>query len=207
MPELIDRNGPALWDAILDAVGPYWNPVIAGGCIRDLFLGVPAKDVDVFVPAEYVEDLTSIVDQLSPVLAHGRMVWTNAEAAETEADLEWAFRDMRACEAQTTYSGDGFAPDLIGVWEGEIIGVPVNIIGRRSLEEGPSFLVKTFDFDILKAYHGTHGHTIQTEEFARDIRDKTATLAHRLSRPQSLQRFARFNARNPGVLTLKDRWA
>lgn len=195
-------NCPDHWDAILEVVGHHWSPVIAGGCIRDFFLGTEAKDVDVFVPAEFVEDVTAIVAGLNPTFCHGQLIWHNQEAWEDTLDLayvtEWQAND------EVTYSGDGFAPDLIAVWEGEILGTPVNIIGRRSLEDGPSFLVGTFDFNILKAYHGCHGHTITTNDFLRDREQRTATLAHGLSYKQSLRRFASFNERNPGVLRLVD---
>lgn len=198
-----DRNGPAVWDAILYAVGHHWSPIIAGGCIRDFYLGVSPKDIDVFVPAEFVEDVTSIVGEVERSTGAGHLIWANREAYEDHPDNEPV--DYHDCPDDVAYSGDGFAPDLIAVWEGEIIGWPVNIIGRRSLEDGPSFLLKTFDYNCVKAYHGCHGHTVTTNEFLRDIEQKTATLAHRMSYSQSLRRYHKFNSRNPGVLRLVDK--
>lgn len=44
-------NGPALWQAILDAL-PVRSAVIAGGAVRDYLLGVVPKDLDIFLPSE-----------------------------------------------------------------------------------------------------------------------------------------------------------
>lgn len=43
------NNGPQLWAAIL-ALMPE-GAIVAGGAVRDYFLGVEPKDVDVFVPS------------------------------------------------------------------------------------------------------------------------------------------------------------
>lgn len=43
-------NGPALWRDILAVMPP--GSIIAGGAVRDYFLGVEPKDVDVFTPAQ-----------------------------------------------------------------------------------------------------------------------------------------------------------
>ena len=42
------NNGPELWGAILRLVDDP-SAVIAGGCIRDFYLGVAPKDIDIFV--------------------------------------------------------------------------------------------------------------------------------------------------------------
>lgn len=193
------RNGPALWDAILEQVGQHWQPIVAGGAIRDFILNVPPKDIDVFVPAQFVEDVTSIVASLNPLTSHGRIIWINQEAYENTPDLQF----LEANQSAEEYSGDGFAPDLIAVWDGEILTVPVNIIGRRMLEDGPAALVNTFDFDVLKAYH-EKGTTVFTDAASRDLAKRTATLSHSQSYEQSLRRFARFNKREPGLLALRD---
>lgn len=200
---LPERNGPALWDNLLDIVGHHWNPVVAGGAIRDYFLEVEPKDVDIFVPAEYVEDFTSVIEGLPGHCTHGRIIWAQVEGILTEDEREALEGAGVGNLAEVdSYAGDGFAPDLIAVWEGEILGIPVNIIGRRALEDGPQALVDTFDFDIVKAYHTTAGITVTTGPFSTDLVNRTATLAHGLSYDQSVQRWARFNERNPGLLRL-----
>lgn len=40
------ENGPELWNTILAQIP---GGIIAGGCVRDYLMGVPAKDIDVFV--------------------------------------------------------------------------------------------------------------------------------------------------------------
>lgn len=45
------KNGPELWTEILTACRKVYgdDAVIAGGCIRDYFLGFEPKDIDIFV--------------------------------------------------------------------------------------------------------------------------------------------------------------
>lgn len=48
------KNGPELWNAVLDAVKTvYPQAIIAGGAVRDYLLGFEPKDVDVFVVGEF----------------------------------------------------------------------------------------------------------------------------------------------------------
>lgn len=46
------KNGPFLWDQILSHFPP--SAIIAGGAIRDWWLGVEPKDFDVFIPCDVV---------------------------------------------------------------------------------------------------------------------------------------------------------
>lgn len=43
-------NGPALWQMILDKAPE--GAIIAGGAIRDYFLGYQPKDIDIFLPSD-----------------------------------------------------------------------------------------------------------------------------------------------------------
>lgn len=200
MNAIPNRNGPALWDALLNVVGTYWKPVIAGGAIRDYYLGIEPKDIDIFVPAEDDDDVVSIIDQMSPLLAHGRFIWLN-EDADTGAIL---MGDVDITKAKIEYNKAAFSQDLIAVWEGEILGIPVNIIGRRSLENGPQALINEFDFNVVKGYYYGDGIVVATGPMEADIVAKTATLAHDRTHKQSLQRFERFNMRNPNLLRIVD---
>lgn len=177
------KNGPKVWDALLSIVGAYWLPVVAGGALRDHILGVDPKDIDIVVPALFEDDFTSIIESLNSATCEGTIIYpSDATGSEYEAS----------------------APlDLVGVWEGEIIGYPVNIIGRKSLRDGPLRLVETFDFDVLKLWYA-NGDIEATPAATRDLHQRRATLAHDRTYDQSLRRFARFNERNPGKLTLRD---
>lgn len=194
----LERNGPLLWEQLLEIVGHHWSPCVAGGAIRDFFLRVPCKDVDIFVPGLEIEDFTSIIESLPEKFCHGRVIWPSEEDPDNPEFLsENAIHDEGYREAE----------DLIGVWEGEIVGLPVNIICRKSLNNGPKALVSTFDFNVVKGWMESDGAVRQSPAMAEDLKHKRATLAHARSYDQSLRRFASFNARNPGKLALVDNYA
>jgi len=202
------KNIPDTWASLLRIVGTHWLPMVAGGCLRDAYLDLPAKDVDIFVPAHSDEDFYSIIDSLPSALVEGEIIWIGTAYIETERSHKFTGANPGA------YGKDEAAPDLVGVWEGEICGVPVNIIARESLCEhfaGEPFgsralrLLDTFDFDILQnAYGAGQGEYFRTPESRAAVRNKVATLRHDRSYQQSLARFAKFNQRNPGVLALND---
>lgn len=190
-----NRNGPDLWLTLLEIVGHHWSPCVAGGCIRDFFLKVEPKDIDIFVPGAELEDFTSIVDSLPERLAHGRILWPNEDDPDNPEFLsDKALNDPEYREAE----------DLIGVWEGEIIGLPVNLICRTSLYAGPKALVSTFDFNVCKGWMESDGAVRQSHSMSKDLSLKQASLAHNRCYEQSLKRWQRFNARNPGLLRLAD---
>jgi len=187
MSELLfpDRNGPALWQAILEIVGLHWRPVVAGGCVRDYVLVRNCKDIDVFVPASCREDFDSIIEQLDPKTCHGKII---SHGPEGDCANEYRLGEETEC---------------FGVWEGEIIGLPVNIVGRKSLEEGTDELVATLDFGINQCAWGPWRWTT-TSYFWQDKHANTFTLAHNRTYEQSLARFDRINARHGGLYRLVD---
>lgn len=183
---MADRNGPALWDAIMAVVGTHWQPVVAGGAVRDFYLRQEPKDIDVFVPATCTEDFTSIIDSMDVSLAHGTIISNFANPS--------AVSEYEAGEAN----------EVFGVWEGEIIGVPVNIVGRKSLGYGPVSLVETFDFGINQVAYDTDGQVQSSVLYEHDIAAKTFTLWHNRTYAQSLERFDRINERHGDAYRLVD---
>ena len=185
MSEPTGRNGPALWDTILEIVGPYWQPCVAGGAVRDFFLKQEPKDIDVFVPASSIEDFTSIISVLSPNLCNGRII------------------SLSDTDCASAYEA-GEENEVYGVWEGEIMDLPVNIVGRKSLGQSKRALIETFDFGINQCVRKQGGFFITTLAFEDDLINKTFTLAHNRTYEQSLARFDRINARHGGVYRLVD---
>lgn len=183
---MANRNGPALWQSILEVVGTHWQPCVAGGAVRDYFLAQEPKDIDVFVPATCNEDFTSIIDALPAKLAHGRIIGLMGDPS-------------LASEYQA-----GEETEVFGVWEGEIIGLPVNIIGRKSLNTSIVGLLHTFDFGINQCAYSVSGCFIDTQEFVQDFFVGTFTLMHNRTYAQSLGRFDRINARHGGKYRLVD---
>lgn len=182
---LANVNGPSVWDEILDVVGRHWLPVVAGGAVRDFLLRLAPKDIDVFVPASDENDFESIIKFLNPSLSKGDIIYIKGRVDPEEA-LAMEYDE---------------ATDFIGVWEGEILGHPVNIIGRQSLQGGPVTLVNTFDFNVVKCFY-ENGLIETTPEASSDLNKRQATLAHERTFSQSINRFRRFNKRHPGLLAL-----
>lgn len=183
---LPSRNGPALWDSILEALG-FEGAVIAGGCIRDYHLGLEPKDIDIFVPVPNRLELEDLMDRLND-----SSLW-QLSLIETgnEGEYEEAF--------------DGI---LIGVIEGEFCNMPVNIISRSAYLDGcdePDLtsLIESFDYGILQAAYDGRA-IIATPAQSRDHFNREATLLNRNYYSQSIARFERFNERNPGVLRFVD---
>lgn len=195
------ENAPKIWDSLLGIVGEHWLPLVAGGCIRDFLIEQPAKDVDIFVPATSDEDFLSIIATLPAGVCEGEIIYLSEAFVSDEAGFNIA------CKVE--YAEDAAAPDLVGVWEGEIMGVPCNIIGRECMSASDRFvdqaqaLLATFDFDTVQgAYCAQTWHILSGCKLAN--RSKVATLLHNRSYDQSLKRFARFNARHGDSWALLD---
>lgn len=183
---MANRNGPALWQSILEVVGTHWQPCVAGGAVRDFYLRQEPKDIDVFVPAACTEDFTSIIDSMDIRLAHGHIIGLTGDqslASEYEAGEE---------------------TEVFGVWEGEVIGVPVNIVGRKSLNRTITALLQTFDFGINQCAYVEEGGFYSTPAFAKDRLGGYFTLTHNRTYAQSIERFDRINARHGGRYRLVD---
>lgn len=185
----VSRNGPALWDALLEAVGVP-GAVIAGGCLRDYQLGLEPKDIDIFVPLGSVEAVWELANTLNE---RGLFSLTVLNPQDTRTTGNPADYD------------EAFGKQLWGVLDGEGLGVPVNIIARCAHGEGLPALIESFDFDICKIwYAGPAGGVVLTSAAYDDLHNRTATIAHDTTLDLSRRRFARFDERNPGVLRLVD---
>ena len=184
MPNLHGRNGPALWRSILEVVGTHWQPVVAGGACRDYFFKQEPKDIDVFVPADCSEDFASIIANLDPKLCDGSVL----------------FSDEAQSVASEYFAGE--ASECFGVWEGEIIGVPVNIVGRKSLQQGVLALIGTFDFGVNQIAYDLNNEWLTSKSYWADRTMGVWTLAHDRTYAQSLERFDRINARQGNIHTL-----
>jgi len=113
-----NRNGPALWDALLDAVNVP-GAVVAGGSIRDWCLGIDPKDIDIFVPCK---DLDAWIDFKYNLLGSTSL----HDILDTQEGKEYE---------RTDFSRD--ANPLYGVLEGEMLGVTVNLIANALLLANP----------------------------------------------------------------------
>jgi len=181
-------NHAGLWDDILKLVDVP-GAVVAGGCLRDHFLGLEPKDIDVFIPCTSLEHWLEVKCGLMDKFynkeqpAGGPYLWDLQEGKEYDC---------------TDFDRD--KNPLYGVLAGELCGYEVNIIARTN-HATPEELVSMFDFGILQSwYDGTKTH--YTEAQMVDCLFRRATLMHDKHVQQSINRFLRFNTRNPGVLSL-----
>lgn len=181
-------NGPKLWSDVLSAVGVP-GAVIAGGCIRDYRLNAEPKDIDVFIPVDSREAFEEACCKVSKIA--GELVVLEPGEHANPPGRRYAEYDLALGEAGV----------LHGVAEGELLGYPVNIIGRKAHAGGVVGLVNSFDFDILQCWYD--GHSIRSTYPAdRAAVVRIATMAHDRHVEQSIARFMRFNGRHPGLLSL-----
>lgn len=171
-------NGPDLWTKVLTQFPP--GAIIAGGAVRDFLLGVPPKDIDVFLPA-------SAVKSLPP----------------TEG-FEFAFHEPRfgfhridgIQDRQSEYQS---LNDICLVSRGEIEGFTVDLV-EFTIDFTGQQLVETFDFWINQCWFD--GELRDTREARQDRANNNVTICNEERLERSLARFERFNARHNGAYTL-----
>jgi hypothetical protein len=179
--------------------------VVAGGCIRDCFLAVEPKDIDIFIPVESREDMTAKLFDPPSLAGFAAQLSASLYGTPKFGHLTMLEPGEYANPPGKRYTeyDDAFgeAGDLFGVAEGEFMGYAVNIIGRKAHADGLEALIGSFDFNILQAaYDGKRCHLGPGQ--AVDQFYHRATMAHDRHVEQSIRRFFRFNTRHPGLLSL-----
>ena len=92
---------PSEWGNVLSEVqGVFPGAIIAGGALRDLFLGKEVKDVDIFIPIksrdiedEHISDVYSLFPEAEPHPSHTYGVKSSPE--DEERDLFAIFKMER----------------------------------------------------------------------------------------------------------------
>jgi hypothetical protein len=172
-------NGPKLWADMLTAIN-IPGAVVAGGCIRDCFLSLEPKDIDICIPATSSEELYDIVEDL---IARGVFNGELMERKEYEADEE----------------EDG---ELFGVASGEMMGFQVDLIARKVHLDGVQALIESFDFGFVQMAFSIEDGLVCTPANVADRYTKRYTMQHDRHVEQSIGRWLRFNNRHPGLLAL-----
>jgi len=163
------ENGPALWDAIL-ARFPAGS-IVAGGAVRDYLLGVPAKDVDVFLSVTNWPD--------SGLEGFERL---GSDRADEYAAMP------TICIVQRGRIG-GVQVDAVGVF---IRSDPMGYEDAFT----PQAVIETFDFGLTRCWYDGQIHDTPEARADREARAVTLLLGDRPARAE--QRFARFNERMGG---------
>ena len=173
---LSKTNGPELWAAVLAGVKKFCGPnaVVAGGAVRDYVLGVPPKDIDVFVQASALGcNLPGPEDGFIYV--------------PTEGDMRKAeYEGVKSVQVVFFFKYGGLDLQIVAVED------------PPGVAEGRSFggaLVDTFDLGITRIWSSS-GPPAATEAFNQDLAASTVTrLLH--DRPErSKARAERFIARH-----------
>lgn len=165
------ENGLELWTELLTQLP---NGIVAGGAVRDWFLGVPPKDIDIF-------------------FGQGDFPYTGMQFDQIEGD-KWVPNSERAQEYAAM-------TDIEIVLRAEINGLQIDLVGLNKPIDCPSELLAMFDFGITRCAF-VPDWLIDSVEAETDRTNKTVTqLLH--DRPERAEaRFRRFNERMGGGWTL-----
>ncbi|RQW44679.1 hypothetical protein [Novosphingobium sp. LASN5T] len=184
---MIDDNGPALWGRLLEEIGDE-HAVVAGGCIRDYELGLPPKDIDIFIVGDR-QVLSDLVSELN----FQRVADLTLLNYQGEYD---SYDDPLVGVAEGT---------LLGVAEGTLLGVAVNIIANERMAQGPEYLVEGFDYAVTQGWwRQGMANPCLTYAAREDIDNRTATLLTQRCYERSLRRLDKYNLRNGHILKLVD---
>lgn len=174
-------NGPALWKEILSFFPE--GSIIAGGCVRDYWLGKEPKDIDVFYPyvrtgdGSYFEPYESIIKRIK-VSKFSEALQRDFVYEEVDPDWIWQINKDYLSDADFDPNTIGYedpgpinhVDDLIykGVWK-------VNSVG---LQEGMDALSYFYEFDLGTCMALFDGNLFYTKQFIDDMVAKTVTLVN-----------------------------
>lgn len=171
-------NDNRLWNNILLRIhGTFPNAFIGGGAIRDNYLGLTPKDIDVFVPVSSQEEFEEAIKRFDAKL-----------------------HPIHICSANIEEYDEWEKGRLLGVATVRWFGVDVQFIARAGHVPGKETeMVSKFDGGCNQAFY-LLGQPIWTSGACRkDWAEHTYTDV--LGQNWSTQRrFDRFNERNPGKL-------
>lgn len=150
------------------------NPVLAGGCIRDLLLGHEPKDLDLFVSMSNWRQTDS--EPLSV-----------ADAFEIIAKREGWTNDDESHDASQPKS-------LISVWKFTDENTPVPFeVCCLSADTSSAALINDFDFGINMVGVNTYGALALSAYFIYDVERHTITIRNERSRERTLERYERIS--------------
>lgn len=172
------NNGPELWDAILAEMQP--GAIIAGGAVRDYFLGVEPKDIDVFMG-----------DKPTPEASVLSGCWDLSQlscAYDARSGLGRIDNTYERIEEYAAVTG------IVLVSTGTLFDHRVDAIVMDNFD--PTTLVEGFDFGITRCWYDGEIH--DTPEARNDRYYGTVTMLLDSRKERSLARFDRFNKRTGG---------
>lgn len=148
--------------------------VVAGGAVRDTVLGLPYRDIDLFITDTVKEPFTSIEDTLT---------YDSVEASETLSEFGYYTTDFGGrgnygdSEFQVvSHSTNSFA---------RLNECPtIQVIVRKELRDGPEGLLKSFDWSLTEAYINDDGVFV-SEDFVRAVESKRVEFKSRAAKDRA----------------------
>jgi hypothetical protein len=148
--------------------------VVAGGAVRDTVLGLPYRDIDLFINDTVKEPFTSIEDTLT---------YDSVEASETLSEFGYYITNFGVggnygdSEFQVvSHSTDSFA---------RLNECPtIQVITRKELRDGPEGLLKSFDWSLTEAYINDDGVFV-SEDFVRAVESKRVEFKSRAAKDRA----------------------
>lgn len=177
------RTLPPSWGVTLAAIQKVFpEAVIAGGALRDLIIGRPVKDIDIFIKATGSDDdthrfLASIYGE-----AHALNKEDVKEYHEQLSELQGVYSLSRPRETED----DWLSPSREIRDEN---GCPFQVIALNT-EVTPTSVVERMDFGICRVAHDGQ-HLDATHEFLLDMENQTFTLLRAHSPARSQHRYDR----------------
>lgn len=153
-PSVIDEfeNGPGLWNKLASRFSEYlpdgYKPVVAGGAVRDFLLGLPPKDIDVFIVNHDQEKTASVPSLMLEVaiLNFFEEIRTSSKKSKIAEDDSGIFNLSSGPSALGSFFGEEIRKNTITKYPIQVI------IGEddRPAADVPS-LIDRFDYGLVKA--------------------------------------------------------
>lgn len=164
---------PSLFNVALKIVKPYAPQAhIGGGAVRDVLLGRPIKDIDLFVgPKDDIASIEKAIECLWPVKTRTFTEFYENPTVPMKDVMEYTNTDGRT---------------------------PLNIIVLKSQDAGVHFNMSRFDFGLCRVAYDGELH--RTEQFDNDVINNTFTLLQADTLQQfyrSITRYERMRAKYP----------
>lgn len=163
------------------------NPVLAGGCIRDILLGKPVNDLDVFISM------------------------SNWRRPDSAADCDSLIHEMAKAEnwKLTHESASDFSREvharIHSVWnfQSEFIQQPYNIIILA--DDSPAAkVIGDFDVGLNMVGVNTYGALALSQHFVHDVDHQVMTIRNERQRDSLLARYEKLSKKYPWPLVTKE---
>lgn len=197
-------NGPELWGKVIEYLSPYFKDcVLAGGCVRDYYLGYPPKDIDVFCQTN---DALEIAFTYITELKFSSMCTDEVKEfrKNCKPQINNIIPGIKRVETGSEYDLKSDGHDIQHVYYFDYLGYKINLITLRNSPITPIFITDTFDLNICKsAYYNGQIIDDPLAKFDRDNRVMTIAKMNSYGQGVQFARYTKFNKKYGGVFELR----